>query len=89
MAKVERGLVAEGECFTIEFAVRTNGRSPAAEFLRGLQDGEPGAKGEAPLAPDEQVDIWAWFLEACDRIARRGTRLRGGRTTSFRTASGS
>lgn len=72
MPKVERVLVADGECFTVEFAMRTNGRSPAAEFLRSLQEGESGAMREGRLAPDEQVGLWEWFLEACDRIAQRG-----------------
>lgn len=62
-------LVADGECFTVEFAMRTNGDSPAAEFMRDLQEGEGR---ETQLAADEQVDIWAWFLEACARIASNG-----------------
>lgn len=70
--KVERCPVADGECFTVEFAMRTSGRSPAAEFLRGLQGEGSGRSGGDELAADEQVDPWVWFLEACDRIARRG-----------------
>ena len=72
MTKVDRELVAEGECFSIEFAVRTNGRSPAAEFLRGLQEGASSGSDGVELSADERVDAWAWFLEACDRIARQG-----------------
>lgn len=72
LPKVERVLVADGECFTVEFAVRTNGASPAAEFMRDLREGEAGEGREANSAADEQVDTWAWFLEACARIANKG-----------------
>lgn len=72
LPKVTRELVAEGECFTVEFAIRTNGQSPAAHLLRGLQEGESDDQHASQLAPDEQIDVWAWFLEACDRIATWG-----------------
>lgn len=71
MPKVDRVLVADGECFTVEFAVRTNGASPAADFMRGLQEGTYDGR-DSQLAADEQVDMWDWFVEACARVASEG-----------------
>lgn len=69
--KVERMLVARGEWFTVECAVRRDRSSPVAEFLQDLGDGASPVASEV-LEKDEQIDWRRWFVRACHRVATTG-----------------
>lgn len=81
MPKVEPLLVACGAVFLIECAIREDYTSPASEFLEDLQNGNVQtsaitAADNTDLQPDEQIDNYAWFMEAFRHIAETGRPLR-------------
>lgn len=75
MGKVERRLVADGESFTIECAVRTDQTSPVAEALDQLAAGkwpvEDNSDGLDRL--DRQVSVRDGFLSAMRHLSQYGT----------------
>ena len=72
LPKVERTLVASGEWFTIECAVRADLSSPAGEFLIALESGTWATRDEALQEPDEQISWRSWFVAACEFLAETG-----------------
>ncbi|MFS0700283.1 hypothetical protein AB6N24_09955 [Cellulomonas sp. 179-A 4D5 NHS] len=71
MANIERRVIAEGEEFCVECAVRTDLTSPVSEFLDGIEGGAADHVGD--LEPDEQIRWYDWFMAACDGLAEYGT----------------
>ena len=73
MTKVDRMLVAEGDQFAIECAVRSDLSSPVAEFLDGMKAGDPSVEqADGAFESDEQVEWFDWFLSACEGLANTG-----------------
>jgi hypothetical protein len=77
LTKVERTLVAQGDFFDVECAVRSDLSSPVDEFLVAMKSGtwEPGLDNsieEEHLEPDEQITEYSWFIRACSHIASTG-----------------
>lgn len=73
MAKVERILVARGQCFDVECAVRADLSSPVGTFIDELTAGSwhPDYASEE-IPADEQIDFLYWFTSACNQIATNG-----------------
>lgn len=74
---MERRLIAEGEWYEVECAVRTDESSPASEFFDALQNHQwdPGAL-EIPLEPDEQIRSRDILLVWCQALADTGNPVR-------------
>ncbi|WP_421740692.1 hypothetical protein [Cellulomonas sp.] len=64
-------MIAHGEQFAVECAVRTDLSSPVSEFLDDVQAG--AADRVEGLEADEQIDWFDWFMAACDGLADFGT----------------
>lgn len=71
MTKVERRIIAAGDQFAVECAVRTDLSSPVSDFLDTVQVGT--ADHVEDLEPDEQIEWFDWFTAACEALADNGT----------------
>lgn len=71
MPKVERRIIADGDQFSVECAVRTDMSSPVAEFLDTVEAG--AADNVEVLEPDEQIRWFDWFTAVCEGLADHGS----------------
>ncbi|WP_410794081.1 hypothetical protein [Kribbella sp. C-35] len=75
MTIVERQLVARGGWYVVECAIDANGVSPAADFLRALQEGvlEPDPDSKVDELPDDaQIDDYTKFVTWAQLLADDG-----------------
>jgi hypothetical protein len=70
LANVERRIIAEGEQFAVECAVRADLTSPVSQFLDAVGSGSAEHVGD--LEADEQIDWFDWLIAACDGLAHYG-----------------
>ncbi|MGH3439749.1 MAG: hypothetical protein ACRDRN_25265 [Sciscionella sp.] len=68
---IERRWIVSGEFHNVHCAVRTDGSSPAGDFLAALKAGV-WARGDEAEPNDEQISEWHWFLDAIRHWARTG-----------------
>jgi hypothetical protein len=86
MAPVHRRVLANGDYYAVECAVRADGiTSPVAQLLHDLRqrrwvprDGQPA------VAADEQVHLYAWFLAEIEYFAETGRLHRRGEWNQLR-----
>ena len=73
MGKVSRRIVADGWCYQVACAVRSDGvTSPVAEFLDRLADGLVDQDAAPDLEPDEQIRHLDWLEAAFKWLAEEG-----------------
>lgn len=78
LAKVERRVVADGDQFCIQCAVRSDLSSPTSDFLDELSTGAWAVKQDESLDSHEaQVDAYDIFLAAMEYLAERGDLPKG------------
>lgn len=65
---VERRAIVRGRCHDVDCAMRSDGSTPAGEFLDALKD----RRWEGGDHPDEQIDDYSWFLNAIRHWANTG-----------------
>jgi hypothetical protein len=70
LTKVIRTVIADGDYFAVECAVRSDLSSPVVDFLADVARG--GWHESRELEPDEQVDWHHWFIAACELLANTG-----------------
>lgn len=73
MPKLQRRMIAAGECYVVECAVRADRSEPAKEFLDLLKVGMWKDDPDSDSIPDdEQIQDWAVLLDKIKYLAKQG-----------------
>src|SRR6478609_7858659 len=73
MAKVRRRVVADGDWYLVECALRADGQtSPVSIFIDELASAAWPSEGDGVSDADAQVSTRSWFLAVCEAFAETG-----------------